>query len=45
MTDIPYNGNDSRKKTFANFAILVAFANVFLLNFPTIKKFFMDQLM
>ena len=27
---IPYNGNDSRKKTFANFAILGAFVNVFL---------------
>ena len=43
---IPYNENDSRKKTFTNFAILGAFANVFLQNFPTIKKFFfMDQLM
>ena len=31
---IPYNGNSSRKKMFANFANLRVFANIFLLNFP-----------
>ena len=31
-----YNGNDLRKKTFANFAILGAFANVYLQFFSTI---------
>ena len=30
---IPYNGNDLRKKTFVNFAILHAFANIFLQDF------------
>ena len=30
---IPYNGNSSRKKMFANFANLSVFANIFLLNF------------
>ena len=33
VVNIPYNGNVSRKKTFTNFAILGAFADVFLQNF------------
>ena len=38
---IPYNGNDSWKKTFTNFATLGAFVKIFLQNFSyNLKSFF-----
>jgi len=40
---IPYNGNSSRKKMFADFANLRVFANIFLLNFRFLVLFIRAQ--
>ena len=40
---VPYNGNSSRKKMFANFANLRVFVNIFLLNFHFLVLFIRAQ--
>ena len=40
---IPYNGNSSRKKMFANFVNVRVFANIFLLNFHFLVLFMRAQ--